>query len=68
MPTEVKFEVKDERTIQVPVPASNVDTETLGKFILNAGQDGYSLKSVGTIQRGDQRDPYTTGLRVTVAK
>lgn len=66
MPIEV--EAKDERTIQVPVPADNADTETLGKFILNAGQDGYSLKDAHAVQGGSQRDPYTTGLRVTLEK
>lgn len=69
---DIKIEVKDERTITVPKTASAADTETVGKFLLNAGQDGYGIKSVSAITReeGTQRDPYTVtlGVKITVAK
>lgn len=66
------IEMKSERAITVPVPADAGDAETLGKFILNAAQDGFRLKAAGLIQedRGSQRDPYlvTKGLRVVMSQ
>lgn len=66
MPVEV--ETRDERTIQVPVPAGRADTQTLAGFLMQAHSDGYTLKDASDIQSGSQRDPYTVGLRITVEK
>lgn len=65
-------EVKDERVLTVPVPCSAIDTEQAGKFLVNAGQDGYELKEVTLIQedKGSQRDPWlvTKGVKFRVVK
>ncbi len=68
----IAIEIKDERTITIPKVASSTDAETVGKFILNAAQDGYSITSVSAVTReaGSQRDPYTEtlGVKVTMSK
>ena len=72
MPSAMPIEIRDERGITVPVPADEIDTEQFGKFLVSAGQDGYSLKSAVLITRevGTQRDPAreTLGVKITVSK
>jgi hypothetical protein len=60
-------DVKDERTIRVPVPTDAGTTEQFGKFLLNNAQEGYTLVRAHAIERG-QRDPLTVGVEVTVAR
>lgn len=66
------MEVKDEKTAILAVPATEEDTEQLGKFLVNAGQDGYHLKMASLVQedKGTQRDPWveTKGVKLTVSK
>jgi hypothetical protein len=63
----IEFKSTDTRTLQIPVPADDVDTEQLGKFLVNSGQDGYRLSEVATLSTG-QRDPIVNGLRLTVSR
>lgn len=62
----------DEKAITVAVPADSVTLEQFGKFLVNTGQDGYTLKSAPLVteEKGTQRDPYsvTKGVKVTVAR
>lgn len=70
--SDIEFAVKDERTITIPPTADPGQTEQIGKFLVNAGQDGYSLKEVVLVQRdkGSQREPWlvTEAVKITVAK
>ena len=72
MPDRVTLEIKDERTLTVMLPCFDTDTEQVGKFLVNAGQDGYTLKTVTLIEKhlGTQRDPYTEteGFKIVVTK
>lgn len=64
----IEFKVTDTRKVAVPIPISPEDTEQLGKFLVNAGQDGYRLAAASTIMGGDQRDPIVRGLRLTASR
>ena len=63
----VEFTITDERSVTIPKSGCDVkDTETLGKLILDAGQEGYSLASVSEKREGDYRgDTYTVGYTLT---
>jgi hypothetical protein len=71
-PVEFRVEVKDERILTVPAVADEIDTEQIGKFLVNAGQDGYRIVSITPITRdyGNQRDPdvRTLGVKVRLTK
>src|SRR3712207_9082934 len=72
-PYTTLFRSVDERSITIPNAAASPDeVEQIGTFLMNAGQDGYALKSISAVQRemGTQRDPYTetTGVKITVSK
>lgn len=68
MSIEMKMVETDTRTAQVPVPATQVQTEQLGKWLEHAGRDGYRLISAFDITDGDQRIPYIIGLKLTVER
>lgn len=61
-PSEVEVCQKDERRIQVPVPASAPQSEQLAAFVAKCCEDGYLLVGAGTVEGGSQRDPYTVGV------
>lgn len=67
---EVTFgvDLTDERTIRVPVPTDAATTEEFGKFLVHSAQEGYALSSAAEIRGGSQRDPYTVGMIVKVAR
>ena len=64
---DIEITESDTRSLKAPVPADPIQTEQIGKFLTNAGQDGYSLIKVTAITTG-QRDPYTIGAIFTVSK
>lgn len=64
---DIEVKETDTRTLKAPVPCDAIQTEQIGKFLANAGQDGYTLVGVSQITTG-QRDPYTIGVVLTVSK
>lgn len=64
----VTFDIKDERTIRCPVPATMEETQALNYAFAQAAADGYILKDASTWSGGNQLDPYTVGVILTFAK
>lgn len=59
-PDAVKIEMRDERTLIVPIGADSVE---VGQALVNLCE-GYKLVSATIKESGHQRDPYTTGVRM----
>lgn len=66
----LEVSVIEEIKIKVPLGAlSNAATETLGKSILNAAQDGYEIKRVRQLDRHDQREgSYVVGFELILGR
>lgn len=64
----VEVKITDTRSLRCPVPADAVDTEQLGKALVAAGQEGYSMTGAHAVQGGNQRDPYTVAIEITVSR
>lgn len=64
----ISLAAKDEKTISMSFPVKSDDLAQLATIIGDAGNDGYELTNATTIQSGHQRDPYTSGVRLTLTR
>jgi hypothetical protein len=66
MPIETK--ITDTRLFTVPIPANETDTKLVVLRLTEAAKDGYVLVGASTMERGNQRDPIVSGLRLTMRR
>lgn len=59
--------VKDEVTLEIPVPATADQTQESADHFKHFAEDGYVLRDAKLAQRG-QRDPFTVGVRLTFVR
>lgn len=59
--------VKDEVTLEIPVPSTTEQTQEAADHFKRFADDGYVLRDAWTVLRG-QRDPYVVGVRLTFVR
>lgn len=63
----MSIEVKATKTVSVqcPIPATEQETFDFLAACHGASSDGLVLRAAQAIQQGDQRAPYTVGIKLT---